>query len=192
MKTRIFLEGKLTYLRPLAMEDLDGNYPNWFDDAEVCSGNAHHRYPYSREYMSSYVQSAQINQTQLVLAVMSKAEGVHIGNVSLQHIDPISRTAEFAIILGEKGFWGKGFGFDCSSVIIQHGFRELNLHRIGLGTFSSNTGMIKLAESLGFRKEGVRRGAIFKNGRYLDIVEYGLLDEEWVIGDGKVESEDKS
>ena len=56
-----------------------------------------------------------------------------------------------------------------------HGFTELNLHRIYLGTSDSNIGMQKLALKLGFTQEGCRTEALYKDGNYHDIWEYGLL-----------------
>jgi RimJ/RimL family protein N-acetyltransferase len=39
--------------------------------------------------------------------------------------------------------------------------------------------MRKLAEKLGMTQEGVRREAVWTDGAYHDIVEYGLLAREW-------------
>jgi RimJ/RimL family protein N-acetyltransferase len=61
--------------------------------------------------------------------------------------------------------------------MIKHGFKVLNLHRIHCGTASNNQGMQKLAEKLGMQKEGIRRDALFKNGKYFDVVEYGIIAE---------------
>ena len=55
----------------------------------------------------------------------------------------------------------------------------MNLERIYLGTLDENKRMIKLAERLGFVREGIRRRSLFKNGKYHDIVEFGLLKIEY-------------
>jgi RimJ/RimL family protein N-acetyltransferase len=36
-----------------------------------------------------------------------------------------------------------------------------------------------MAEALGFKKEGTRRAALYKNNDYVDLIEYGLLKNEW-------------
>lgn len=179
MRDRIFLEGENFYLRNLNKEDINGNYIHWFDDSEVCKMNSHHRFPNSEESMIKYIESVNNYSDKLVLAIINKDDKAHIGNVSLQNIKYINRSAEFAIIIGEKKYWGKGVGKQCGKLIIEHGFSEINLHRIYCGTLSKNNGMINLAETLGFKKEGVRREAEFKNGEYLDIIEFGLLKDEW-------------
>jgi RimJ/RimL family protein N-acetyltransferase len=179
MKDRIFLEGEHFYLRNLNKDDLNKNYIHWFDDSEVCKMNSHHRFPYTDEGMSKYIDSIYNTNNQLVLAIINKEDKMHIGNISLQNINYINRSAEFAVVIGEKNYWGKGVGKECGKLIIKHGFLELNLNRIYCGTFVDNLGMYKLAETLGFKKEGIRYEAEFKNGKYINIVEFGLLKKDW-------------
>jgi len=65
-------------------------------------------------------------------------------------------------------------------LICDHGFLALNLNRIACGTFEDNVGMCKLAESLGMAEEGRRRQAVYKLGRFVDVIEYGVLRNEYV------------
>ena len=104
---------------------------------------------------------------------------MHIGNVSLQDIIFIHGNAELAIILGEKSCWNKGIGREAVRLLMEHGFKALNLHRIWSGTFETNIGFKKLALSLGMIHEGTRRKAVFNNGVYLDVLEYGILRDEF-------------
>lgn len=173
-----FLTGERIVLRPLSLADADGPYPGWFNDPVVCRYNSHHVYPYSREQAIEYIRSAA-GGPDLVLAIVDRQTGAHVGNVSLQEIDQRSRTAEFAIVVGDRGVWGKGLGTEAAWLILDHGFRELNLRRVAAGTLAANTGMRKLAERLGMREEGVRRQAMYKDGEYHDIVEFGVLREEF-------------
>ena len=48
--------------------------------------------------------------------------------------------------------------FEAGSLLIDHGFNKLNLHRIHCGTSSENYAMQKLALKLGMSKEGEKRG----------------------------------
>ena len=174
-----FLQGERVALRPLSEADVDGPYPAWFNDAVVCRGNSHHVFPYSRAQALEYVRSASTRPDTLILAVTLRADGRHIGNVALDAIHPVYRTAEFTILMGDRSEWGKGYALEAARLILAHGFSALNLRRIGCGTFHTNDGMIKLALALGMVQEGVRRGGAWKDGRYVDIVEYGLLRDEF-------------
>jgi len=175
----IFIQGKGVYLRGLREEDVS-TYYHWLNDQDVCKYNSHGYLPYSARNMESYLENILISDSNLVLAIVHEESGKHVGNISLQNIDWISRNAEYAIILGEKEFWGKGIGRKASDLLLYHGFVKLNLERIYCGTSSRNTGMQKLAIYLGMVKEGERRRAQYKNGEYVNIIEYGILKGDYL------------
>ncbi len=175
-----FLEGERIILRALNRQDLNENYLQWLNDEEVSRGNGHAVFPNTEEAMIRYYEEQQNNTKQLVLAIIYKEDKKHIGNVSLQNINWISRNAEFAILMGDKNYWKKGLGEEAALLIVQYGFERLNLHRVYCGTFSNNESMKKLAGKLSMKQEGVRREAVYKSGQYLDIYEYAVLKNEFV------------
>jgi len=173
-----FLVGERVYLRQLVASDADGPYPTWFNDAEVCAANSHGVYPYNADQAAEYIAwsiAAARAGTDLVLAICTIADDIHIGNVALQNIHPIYRSADFAIVIGDKRAWGRGLGTEAAQLIIRHGLDNLNLVRIACGTFDNNCGMQALAVSLGMKEEGRRRCAVYKNGEWRDVIEYGLI-----------------
>jgi len=178
MTKNIFLEGEKIYLRSLVREDLNVDYLQWLNDEEVCRFNSHAIFPNTEPKMQAYFDSLQ-HQQAIVLAIIDKATDTHIGNVSLQNINWISRNAEFAILIGNKKYWKGGFGTEASTMIVEYGFNRLNLHRIYCGTLEGNEGMQKLSQILKMKEEGLRREAIFKNGKYFNILEYGVLKTEF-------------
>lgn len=179
-----FLIGERVVLRPLREADVDGPYPGWFNDADTCAANSHHVWPYTREQALEYIRSVRQSRTDLVLAIEDSASGLHIGNVSLLSIHPVYRSAELAIVVGERDYRGRGYGREASALLVGHGFQAMNLRRIYCGTFGqpAATGW---AVSLGMREEGRRRSAAFKDGRWIDVVEYGLLAEEYYEAAGE-------
>ncbi len=176
-----FLEGEKVLLRPLEVGDIEGDYVSWLNDPIVCEHNSHHVFPYTPAMAREYILQVRADKSNVVLAIVSKDSSKHIGNISLQHIDPISRNAEYAILLGDQNYWGKGIATEASRLILKHGFDALNLHRIYCGTSSANIAMQKLATKLGMKQEGVRLEAHFKNGTYHDIIEYGLLRKDFIV-----------
>lgn len=174
-----FLEDNHIGLRTLEDNDVNGNYFNWFNDQEVCRYNSHHRFPMTTNDLAEYIKRSSSKINEIVLAVELKENKTHIGNISLQKINYIDRSAEIAFMMGEKQYWGKGYGSKAASLLISHGFEQLGLQRIYFGTSQENVGMQKIGEKLNFKQEGVRRKALYKNGTFWDIYEYGLLREEW-------------
>lgn len=174
-----FLVGPRVVLRALVESDAVGAYPSWFNDEEVCQGNSHHVLPFTQEQALEYIRASARSRESLVLAVVLRADGRHIGNIALEQIKPVDRSAEFAIVIGDRSAWAKGYATEAAQLICRHGFRSLNLHRIGCGTFEDNEPMKRLAARLGMREEGRRREGAYKNGRYVDVIEYGVLKDEF-------------
>lgn len=175
----IFIDNDSIYLRGLIINDLEGDYVNWFNDQEVNEHNSHHRYPMSVDKLKSYILDLNGNEHKLVLAIIRKKDHKHIGNICLDDIDFINRSANLTIIIGAKDAWGCKIGEKAGEMMLEHGFMTLNLQRIYCATSSRNKGMQKLAIKLGMVQEGVRRKAQFKGGNYDDMIEYGILISEY-------------
>lgn len=173
-----FLGGNNIFLRPLSLNDISEKYLSWLNDPEINQYNSHSIFPYTIEQLKNYIKGID-NQSKVVLAIIDKKTLSHIGNISLQNIDWVNRCAEFAILIGETKFWGKKIGEEAGKLIINHGFIKLNLNRIYCGTSSSNIGMQKLALKLGMKPEGVRIQGMYKNGQFVDILEYGIIKSNY-------------
>lgn len=174
-----FLTGERLYLRSLDVTDVDGDYVRWLNDPEVCQFNSHHVFPYDRDAALAYVAQAKTTRTALILAVCLKDGDRHIGNMTLGSISSVHRSAEYTVLMGDQPSWGRGYAKEASILLLRHGFEELNLHRIYCGTSTENVPMQKLAAFMGMKEEGRRRQALFKHGRYVDILEYGILRDEF-------------
>ncbi len=174
-----FLKSKSIYLRPLLDEDAEGEYLHWFNDEVVCQGNSHHVIPHTKEKILAYIRQAQESTDELILAIVLNETEKHIGNIAFQDINHIYRSADLTIIIGDKSVWGKGYGREAASLLLHHGFNTINLHRISCATFDTNPAMKKLALAIGMKEEGRRIQAAYKDGKYIDIIEYGILKSDY-------------
>ncbi len=164
-------------VRPLAEADLDGSYMLWFEDQDVCRYNSHGKFFKTKAQFREYL--SELGREDRVVWAICHVEDGHIGNISLQEISFIDRTAEFAIIIGDKRHWGRGVGLLAGKAILSHGFDKLNLERIYCATAATNEGMKKLATAMGMTLEGTRRRHLFLEGSRVDMLEYGVLREEY-------------
>jgi [ribosomal protein S5]-alanine N-acetyltransferase len=165
------------HVRGLRESDLDGPYPSWFDDQEVCRFNSHGKFARTEAWFRDYLRSLDAGHA-IVWAICHERDG-HIGNISLQELSLINRTAELAILLGDRRHWGRGVGKLAGAKLVEHGFRKVNLNRIYCGMAASNEGMKALAVALGMKQEGVRRSHLFLEGEWVDVVDYGILASEY-------------
>jgi ribosomal-protein-alanine N-acetyltransferase len=164
---------KFYYVRGLSEADIEGPYPCWFEDPDVCAFNSHSRFVRSKEYFRKFIRG--LDDCRMIVWAICHIQDGHIGNVALQNISSVNQNAEFAIILGDRRHWCKGVGFLAGRAILEHGFKKLNLRRIYCGAAATNTGMRKLALKLGMSEEGIRREHLFLDGKWVDSVEYGIL-----------------
>jgi RimJ/RimL family protein N-acetyltransferase len=175
----INLDDSAMTVRLAQLPEFSPVYLSWLNDPEINQYTSRGAYPVTETEARQYVATCQSSQ-RIVWAVFAPA---HVGNISLQQIDLINRTAELAILIGDKTAQGKGYGLEAAKLACAHGFKQLGLNRIYCGTHQGNIGMQKLAERLGMRKEGQSRQALFKNGKFADILHYGLLKEEFLNAD---------
>jgi len=102
-----------------------------------------------------------------------------VGNVGLHGIDWRSRAAEYGIFIGEKTLWNQGYGTEATRLILQYGFNTLNLNRIFLRVYETNSRAIRAYEKAGFVQEGRMRQAEFREGRYIDVLYMSVLRDEF-------------
>lgn len=102
-----------------------------------------------------------------------------IGFVELNGVTPHGDTF-VGIGLGERDYWGKGYGTEAMKLILRFAFVELGLHRVSLDVFEYNPRGVKSYEKAGFRHEGRVRETILRDGRRSDVFFMGVLREEWL------------
>lgn len=170
------LEGERIYLREVRLSDVNDNYYKWMNDIKVTQYLESRFYPNSMESLQEYVKSKQENPDEVFWAIIVKKDDTHIGNVKLGPIDWIHRLGDIGILIGDKNCWGKGYASEVIDIIVQYGFKTLNLHKLTAGNYSTNRGATKIFEKSGFKIEGILKQHCFCNGEYVDVVLLGLLN----------------
>lgn len=114
--------------------------------------------------------------------IVETAEGKLIGSSLLLEMDRQNRNAKAAIAIWDPADWGKGYGTAALLLLLKHAFEELKLHRISLhnGVFEFNERAIALYKKCGFRIEGIRRQEYFHQGRWWDVVEMAILEDDYL------------
>lgn len=102
-----------------------------------------------------------------------------IGLIDLNGIDWVSRNAWVGIGIGEREFWGKGYGTDAMKVLLRYAFTTLNLQRVTLNVFDFNQRGYASYKKCGFKAEGRLPGALLKAGKRCDLIFMGILRSEW-------------
>ena len=155
----------------------------WLNDPEVC------------RYLSAFLPISQASEEQwfenmLKLPAEEQPFGIEIkdgdtwrliGNCSIFGIDWHVRKAEVGLFIGDKSCWNKGYGTEVMRLLLDHGFRTLNLNRIFLRVDEANKGGIRAYEKAGFVHEGRFRQGVYQNGEYRDMLFMSVLRSEWTL-----------
>ena len=134
---------------------------------------------YSMEDMKNWLEYHRKRSDEVIWSIISKDDDICVGHVGLYNIDHRVRSAEFAIMIGDKSIWGKGVGKNSTVFSVKYAFNELNINRVHLTVMSTNLRAIDLYKSLGFVVEGTMREAQYKGGKYIDLIIMSLLRSEY-------------
>jgi len=112
-------------------------------------------------------------------SVRTLAEDKLIGFLNLW-VDVIHGEAWVGLGIGERDFWGKGYGTDMMKLCLRYAFTELNVYRVSLGLHAYNKRALRSYEKAGFRFEGCTRQDAQHEGIRTDGLWMGILREEWL------------
>ncbi|AGL15089.1 GNAT family N-acetyltransferase [Actinoplanes sp. N902-109] len=115
---------------------------------------------------------------QVLFGIETRAEGVLIGLVVLRDAEPETGCAELDIYLGEKEYWGKGYGTDAVRAACRYGFAKMRLHKVSLRVVAANERAQRAYEKVGFVVEGRLRSVFRRDGLWYDKLTMGLLEGE--------------
>jgi RimJ/RimL family protein N-acetyltransferase len=172
-----FLIGPSIILRPLEREDVPTIVP-WMNDQEVIRGTRHYR-PMTTTREEKWLAQVSESETALVLGIVPKATGELIGATGLHELDFRVRKTMFGIMIGARDHWGKGYATEATRLMVDHAFLTLNLNRVALQVYEFNERAARIYERVGFRREGRLRQDVYRDGRFWDTLEMGILRSEW-------------
>ena len=102
-----------------------------------------------------------------------------IGTVGLEHFNWIERSAVLGIFIGDENYRNNGYGTEAIKLILEYGFKYLNLHSIRLSLFSVNERAHKCYLKCGFKDTGRNREKVYLNGKYYDRLIMDILENEF-------------
>jgi len=169
--------GEKCYLSPPDGSDAD-RIKAWDNDLEVLLGasmdgvwtpaSAHYRTPGQLPKMLEHM-----------MMIVDLETDTPIGWCALFNSIPVNRRAMFGIIIGEKSYWGRGYGEEATRLTLDYGFNVLNLNSIELGVYAFNSRAIRCYEKVGFKRAGMRREARIVAGVPHDTIVMDILASEF-------------
>jgi RimJ/RimL family protein N-acetyltransferase len=173
-----YLIGNSVWLRPVEISDAQ-LIQKWHNDPELRKLAGAPRLVSTLTDEEEDIKNASKSDDEVYLMIVKKEDDKSVGFIRLNGLSSFERRVWLRISIGNKASWGKGYGSDAMRYVLKWLFYEMNIHRVELETYSTNERALKFFEYIGFKREGIRREAHFANGRYYDIVCFGLLRGEF-------------
>ena len=174
------LYGKNIYLRGLELTDVPEIMKYW-NNREL-KRFLHAITPHSIQEEEEWVKKTwkeRRNGNSFVFGIVLVDSDLYIGNVEVNIMDTLSRRGNLGIAIFNPSYWSKGHGTEAIRMILNYSFSTLNLHSVQLSAFSNNPRAQRCYEKNGFKKTGVRREALFIDGKYFDIFLFDITKKEW-------------
>ena len=102
-----------------------------------------------------------------------------IGAAGLLYISWTIRSADFSFYIGdEKKYIGNdGIAKEAAQLLIDYGFKKLNLHKIWMELYEFDSEKIDFfMNEFNFKQDGLLRDNCFENGRYFNSYMLSLLN----------------
>jgi len=167
------ISGGKVILRPLKKQDLARSL-QWLTDPLVNKYLSQNFKNLTMEQEEEWFDYIHNSQQDMVFAILDRDIGLHIGNCALHKINGSRGSCEIGIVIGEKEYWGKGYGTDSIKTLVDFALKELRLFKIRLNVYTYNHRAIKLYDKCRFELIRVLKRNHLYNGRYWDtlIMEY--------------------
>ena len=173
------LHGSRVRLTALHSDDLP-TIARWYLDAGFMRlYDARPAVPKTEAALARWLEEVGKAENTLAFAIRPVEGDDLIGTLELDGILWTHGVCGIGIAIGDRANWGQGYGTEAAGLALAFAFDELNLHRVQATVFSTNERSIALFEKLGFRREGVFREFLHRDGERYDMVLYGLLEHEW-------------
>lgn len=180
------IEGKAINLRAVEKADLP-RIVKWHNDPEVMhywgrSGNS----VSLAEVENWYQELVRHHDDREMYWMIDTKEGATIGRIFYRGLQQKERKTEVVIIVGEKEYWGRGYGTDAMMTFLGYMFHQRNMHRVWLTVFPFNQRAIKSYQKCGFKTEGTAREDAFFDGSWQDHIHMGILQHEFTQSNATV------
>ena len=172
------LHGKKVILRAVEEEDLEmlRELTNSPDYEKMIVGWS---FPISKKDQMDWFSNCHNGLDRLRYTIVTEADGP-VGMIGLRDIDWKNGVASgLGMRIAKKEIRTKGLATDAWMTLMRYAFEELRLNRVNGSALDYNAISQHVCKKVGFKEEGRQRQAVFKNGKYHDLVLFGCLKSDY-------------
>lgn len=170
--------GEKCYLSPISMQDVE-HYTEWMNDYQITLNLGLADSIINSEKEKTILERLSSGKD-YVFAMIDRETNKLIGNVGIHDVNFIDGYAEAGILIGDRNFWGRGYGQDALKLALDFAFNILNLYSVHLRVLSFNQRGISAYKKVGFQEVGaLKRVRKIANQRY-DLILMQIFAEDFV------------
>ena len=174
------LVGDRIYLSPKGVSDEEvEKFTEWMNDFQVTDYIGRSAYITTIPAEKEWLENSAVNNDKRNFNIVELGSDKLIGTVGLENFNQIARSAVLGIFIGDGEYRGEGYGTEAIKLLLEYGFRYLNLHSIRLDLLDVNERAHKCYLKCGFKDIGSSREAVFLNGKYHDKLHMDILASEF-------------
>jgi RimJ/RimL family protein N-acetyltransferase len=174
-----YLIGKNIYLRSPIDDDIE-IWHQWFNDKETNKHLAHY-YPNTIDKQKIFLNESRVSESKIVLMICLKSDDKILGVCSLNSINLISRSADIALVVGDK-LQKKGIiAIESFKLLLEIAFKNLNLLNIKSFHNELNNNTTMLIKMFDFEEVGRFKKIAFSNGEFNDDIISQLSKDNWLL-----------
>jgi RimJ/RimL family protein N-acetyltransferase len=150
----------------------------WFNDSRVTADLVGSRDAFTLDDARGWVERAMDASRDRKWAIVLEGAAEPVGFVALFGLER-DTGPELAVLVGDPQAWGRGVAREAERQACIEAFASHGAHRIHAEIPATNRAAQKVVTHLGFRREGVMRAAIRRDGETVDNEIWGLLPEDF-------------
>ena len=155
-------------LRRPVMDDSD-LYFEWINNRELVNLSSPFK-AISRADHNEWFASLEKRSDMSVFSICENSYKSVIGSCSLRNLNDSRDCGELQIRIGDSAQWGKGYGKQAASLLVEYGFLKLDLKQVDLQVFETNVRAIRAYKAIGFKVDGVLENGVRIEGELLNII----------------------
>ena len=169
----VVVRGRLIALRTKRIEDAEDDY-RWRVDPELAQLDATVTIRLSLDdFRARMAEELRYPTAWVKRFAIETPEGVHIGNCMAYDLDTVTGEGEVGIMVGERAYWGKGYGTEALALLVEQCFAMIAIRRLYLHTLDWNDRARRAFAKIGFREvRPVRRAG-------KDFILMEILRKDW-------------
>lgn len=173
----MILKGKYVTLRPIEKEDLE-LMRELINDPDMERMIVGWTLPISSKDQENWFSSFRNSDTTIRYIIENAIEGT-VGFTGITDIDWKNGCAKGTGIRISKKCQNNGMATDAYMTMLRYVFEELRLHRFEESAVEYNVASQRFIEKCGFKREGVERECVFKEGRYHNKIIFAILKSDY-------------